>query len=64
MKDKIELLLEKNCKFIEMNMKNGDNLSIDKPNQNGINTLNIVIKKFNIPDSLIINMLDSKRVVS
>jgi len=33
MQEKIETLLEKNCRYIELNLKNEDCFSIYKPNQ-------------------------------
>ena len=35
MREKIENLLKKNCRYLEINVKNGDNYSIYKPNQEG-----------------------------
>lgn len=35
MREKIENLLKKNCRYLEINVKNGDNYSIYKPNQKG-----------------------------
>ena len=35
MREKIENLLKKNCRYLEINVKNGDSYSIYKPNQEG-----------------------------
>lgn len=39
MQEKIEILLGKECKYIEFNLKNGDSFSIYKPNQGEGNTV-------------------------
>lgn len=40
--EKIEYLLEKECNYIEINLKNNDTFSIYMPNQNDINTIELI----------------------
>lgn len=42
MKTQIENLLEQNCRYIEINLKNNDTLSIYMPNQNKGNEITFV----------------------